>query len=196
MKIRPLRAELFHENPSGKSRVVSWKSVRWEPSCFMKIRPVRAEFFHENPSGKSRVVSWKSVRWEPSCFMLTEGRAGRRTDGKTWRSWQLLFAILWTRLKIALQRDREACTIYSTSIDTRRHVLNYADYVSSNGRIVLSGVFVITWNEASPYSIYYNENFMKRFHTFDENLPSRYRDIILTVKCSYALLVASEQYAC
>jgi hypothetical protein len=76
-----------------------------------------------------------------------------------------------------------------------RKSLNYAHYVSSNGRIVLNSVFVFTRNEPSSYSIYYYDNFMKRFHTFHENLPSIYIDIILSVKCSYALLVSSEPCA-
>ena len=36
-------------------------------------------------------ISWKSVQQEPSCSMWT--------DGHTRRSWQSLFAVLWTRLQ-------------------------------------------------------------------------------------------------
>ena len=39
-------------------------------------------------------VSLKSVQWEQSCM---------RTDGQTWRSWQSLFAIHRTRLKLAVK---------------------------------------------------------------------------------------------
>jgi hypothetical protein len=38
-------------------------------------------------------ISRQSIQWEPSCSM--------RTDGGTWRSWQSLFAISRTRLKIS-----------------------------------------------------------------------------------------------
>ena len=49
-------------------------------------------------------IYWKSVQWEQSCYMRTDGRT-RRTDKRTaWQSWQSLFAILWTRLKIAKWR--------------------------------------------------------------------------------------------
>jgi hypothetical protein len=38
-------------------------------------------------------ISWKSMQLEPSCSM--------RTDGRTRRSWQSFFEILWTRLRTA-----------------------------------------------------------------------------------------------
>jgi hypothetical protein len=43
-------------------------------------------------------ISWKFVQWEHSCSMGTDGQ----TDGQTWRNQKSLFAILWTRTKLAL----------------------------------------------------------------------------------------------
>jgi len=44
--------------------------------------------------------SSKSVQWEPSCSMRMDGR----TEGRTWKSWQSLFAILRMILKCEVRR--------------------------------------------------------------------------------------------
>jgi len=64
--------------------------------------------FYENPSGESRVVSG-SQKDGP-------------TDGQTERHDEInshFSPFCETRLKLALKRDREACTIYSITMDSR-----------------------------------------------------------------------------
>jgi hypothetical protein len=54
--------------------------------------------FHENPSGRSWVVTYG------------------RTDGQTWRSWESLFTILRTRLKIHfVPRSKHSHSVINTS---------------------------------------------------------------------------------
>ena len=73
------------------------ESAHYSCQILMKLEFSRQIFFFKFSKYQ---ISWKSVQWNSNCSM--------RTDRRTWRNEQSLFAILQTRLKIGNVKEKRA----------------------------------------------------------------------------------------